>query len=339
MSQWIDAKYLRLLQTQLSGFTWKTKDVANCKCFDCGDSATQKNKKRGYFFPGKNGYRYYCHNCQESKSMWIVLKELDHNLHKEYVLELYKEAGEGFRPQAPQVTPEPPKPVLEPRSLDLPRISDLSIGHYARMYLAGRKIPEKYFDILYYAEDFKDFVETTAPAMYEDTLWASESRIVIPFYDTQKNLIAFQGRSFSDHGLRYITIKMYPEAVKVFGMERFDFNKPGFVVEGPIDSLFLQNCLAGASGDIKTVEKLVDKKNTTYIVDNQPRNSHVVRQMEECVDLGYKVFVWPTKVKGKDINDLIKDEGMTPDQVLEMINTHTFRGLAAKQKITQWKRC
>ena len=71
-------------------------------------------------------------------------------------------------------------------------------------------------------------------------------RLVIPFFDKSGKMFAYQGRAFGNETPRYITLKLVSEKEKIYGLERIDFDSHVFVVEGPIDSLFIDNCLAVA---------------------------------------------------------------------------------------------
>ena len=68
--------------------------------------------------------------------------------------------------------------------------------------------------------------------------------MVIPSYDKRGVLKTLNGRAFSPDELRYQIIKAKPSANKVFGEERVNINKSIInVVEGPIDSFFIDNSI------------------------------------------------------------------------------------------------
>lgn len=316
---------------------WKSSNTANLRCFACGDSTKNRRKKRGYFYEKDGSLWYKCHNCPHMGHFKFILKDLDPNLYKEYVMECYKGEDRGRRKTPPEPVYKANKPIFQKQHLDLPSIASLPSEHHARQYIEGRKIPVEFYEDLYYCEMFGDYIKKF-PGNDEFNLKSHDPRIVIPFYDQQKNLVAFQGRALSVSGIRYITIKIDKDAPKIFGLDRYDVRKPGFVFEGPFDSLFVNNSLANASADIGAVGRFVDKTNTTFVGDNQPRNFQVVRIAERILAEGYKIFVWPEHIVQKDVNDLVKS-GYTRDGVLELLNTHTFVGLTAKVKLQNWKKC
>ena len=124
---------------------------------------------------------------------------------------------------------------------------------------------------------------------------------------------------------------------KIYGLDRVDYGQRVYVVEGPIDSLFLPNAIAvsGASFDTPIIRQLLT--NATLVMDNEPRNKDIVRQLGKYIDLGYNVCMYPDNIEEKDINDMIK-AGKTPDEILNIINTNTFSGMEAKLKFADWRK-
>ena len=53
------------------------------------------------------------------------------------------------------------------------------------------------------------------------------------------------------------------------------------------------------------------------------------------IDSQYKVVIWPQSLEQKDINEMVL-AGKNP---ADIIKKHTFQGLEAKIKFTEWKRC
>ncbi len=158
--------------------------------------------------------------------------------------------------------------------------------------------------------------------------------MVIPFFDTEGKLIAAQGRALGSHELRYITIKVTEESPKVYGLERWKSEEHTYIVEGPIDSMFLPNCLAVAGGDLQSIK--IDKKQCVLIFDNEPRNIHTVKKLMDAIDDGWSVVIWNKEKKFKDINDLIMN-GLSTDEILEMINKTTMKGLEADWAAREWR--
>ena len=86
------------------------------------------------------------------------------------------------------------------------------------------------------------WVNTLIPNKFP-TIKNDHPRVVIPFYDVKGNVFAFQGRAFGIEEPKYITIKLDVNKRRVYGLDRLNMNEQVKIVEGPIDSMFLKNCL------------------------------------------------------------------------------------------------
>jgi hypothetical protein len=124
---------------------------------------------------------------------------------------------------------------------------------------------------------------------------------------------------------------------KLFGLDQVDFSKKYYILEGPIDSLFLSNAvaMAGADGNVTGLENL---DNAVFVFDNEPRNKEIVRRMEKMIDRGYNVCIWPSKLEHKDVNDMIL-AGMTCADVELMIDQNTYKGLSGRLTLAEWRKC
>lgn len=337
MTLWIDKKYLNLVAHRLERFVWKSDVLANMRCPLCGDSQKNKTKARGYVFIVKGGMLYKCHNCSASMGIGQLVKTLDEPLYREYLLERAKETGAFANTPTPKVHVTLKKPVFKVK-INLLTIESLPKEHYARKYIENRKIPVAFLSQLYYAHDFREFIDQSFPNHGKDL--KSDSRIVIPFYDANKKLTAVQGRALqADNKIRYITIKADEESDKIYGLERLDVSKKTYVVEGPFDSMFLPNAVAAAgSASFTHVCNYVNNDNTTFIFDNEPRNKDIIKQMNKVIEMGLKICIWPSvSTNFKDINDLIL-EGYSSQDIVAMIDANTHKNVRAKFMLQSWKK-
>jgi transcription elongation factor Elf1 len=336
MSLIIDRQYVFLISTKLRNFTQKNPYLWNFSCPLCGDSRKNKLKARGYVYRQKSNLSYICHNCGSSMSFGNLVKSIDPVLYSQYQLDRYKEESHSGV-KAPDFTWAKEKPVFAKKTLSLPTLASLSDDNPGKKYALSRKIPR--LDELFYAEDFKAF----ALAMFPSTssgikkLYENDQRIVIPFYDEDMILQGVQGRTVADSKIRYITLKMHEDAKKIFGLHRIDFSKPIYVVEGPIDSLFLDNAIATMDSSLHSVIQSVGDHDYVFVFDNEKRNKEIVKQMSRAIDTGKKVCIWTDETEGKDINDMILS-GMTSKQIKSLIDTNTFSDLSAKLRFQQWKK-
>lgn len=338
MSLFVDLKYLRLISNRLPLFKQKSERIYNCRCVICGDSSKKKSKARGYFYAIKNDLLYKCHNCGVSYQFGSFLKTQDKLLYDQYVLERYTE---GLPRNKPHQNAEPDFRMVEPvfnkseRLLDkiLDRLDTLPKDNEAVQFCTKRKIPKVAYEKLYFIDDVRKIEQLSDK--YKNKIQSSEPRLVIPFVDKAGKLLGVTCRALRNEPLRYITVKTNDDNLLVFGLDKIDYSKNVYAVEGPIDSLFLDNSIAiGGTGFNKLNLIDVPKNKLIVVIDNQPRNREVVKLMNKIINQGYNVVIWPQNLIEKDINDMV----LSGKNVKKIIKDNTFEGLEAKIKFIAWKR-
>ena len=335
MTLWIDKKYLNLISHRLDRFAWKSDTLANMRCPICGDSQKNKAKARGYAFIIKGGMSYKCHNCGASMNIGQFIQHIEPSLYKEYKLEILKDKQMLINtPAQPRIVQ---KKLVFKTKINLPTIESLPEAHYAKQYILNRKIPESYHSQLYYAENFRAFIDESFPDHGKEL--KMDSRIVIPFYDANKKLTAVQGRALqADNKVRYITIKADEESVKIYGLDRMDPAKKTYVVEGPFDSMFLPNAIAVAGANLTETCKYINNDVSVMVYDNEPRNKDIIKQMNKVIDMNLSICIWPIlPMQFKDINDLSL-AGYNMQDIVSLIDNNTFRGIKAKFMLNSWKK-
>jgi len=336
MSIIIDTKYLSLLSPRLDRFKKVRDYLWNFRCPQCGDSQKSKSKARGYVYRKNTDLFFKCHNCGVGQSVGNLIKDLDPFLHKQYIMERYRAGETGKRKsKAPEFKFETPTFKPKETNIDLPSIESLPKEHYARVYCEGRTIPQQFMDKIFYTEDFKNWALSVCQVDYSN-LMGKEPRLVIPFFDKDNQLIGAQGRALQESKVRYVTVKVYEDAPKVFGLERWNSDQHTYLVEGPIDSLFLPNCLAMAGADMSDLS-ILDKDKTTLIFDNEPRNFQIARNMIKSLQDGWKVVIWPNSITCKDINDMVLTS-IKDARLVEIINTNTYSGQRGEWEVHSWKK-
>lgn len=322
-----------LLAPRLQQFKERGANLWNFRCPICGDSQKEKTKTRGYIYSRKGTLFFMCHNCGASSSFQNFLKSEDPLLYKEYLLERYAKP-EIESKSTVDVSDFVTKPVFDtPRTIDLPTLESLSDKNPAKAYLKDRQIPLKG---LYYAEDFKEFLDKLIPD-HGKTLY-KEPRIIIPFYDKEGVLQGVQGRAIGPSKIKYITMKVNEGSTKLFGLNTVDTSKRVYVVEGPLDSLFLENCVATMDATLYHAIGNVGLDNTyTFVYDNEPRNKDIVKHMRKTIEMGREVCIWPSYIKEKDINEMVL-AGNSPAAIQHIIDNNTYSGLQATMIMNQWSK-
>ncbi|QDB73285.1 DNA primase [Vibrio phage VAP7] len=359
MSIELDKSYINMLSGMLDKFTWEQDNICRFRCPICLDSKKKANKRRGHFYADHDidRMRFKCHNCGEASGwdLGLWLKTYEPTLYQSYVVDSFQETKRNSGSYMALKKKEEPKKAANKdtrrtRSLVKKKqevqsdyaldtycipVSELGPGHMCYDYLVNRQVPKRFFDILFFTNNYQRFAIGMNPEnMLSAEKCPKDPRLVIPFFNARGEMIMAQGRSFDPKcDLRYISIKKEEKTTKCYGLERIDFDRTKLVVEGPIDSLFLPNCMASADADLLKV------KGDIYIPDNQPRNREIVNRIEKMIKAGVKVCLLPHSLEqyGKDINEYIMNGVSTPE-LLRHIANNTFQGLKAEFEFAKWRK-
>lgn len=342
MSLSVDSKYIGMISHRLRNFKRKNDYVWNFSCPICGDSKKNALKARGYIYKKGNSLFYSCKNCGLGTNLGKFLEQVDGSIYKEYVLENYK-TGESntssFKSQTFAV------PTFRFEKLDKPKdfahaefCDKLPENHFCRIYLKNRKIPTEIYNRLLFTQHYKQFVDALVPNHGKKLV--DDARVIIPFYDEYNNLIAVSGRALEtgDKTLRYITIRTNDSEEKlIYGMDRVSVHEPVKVVEGPIDSLFLNNCVASGDSSLMITADKISAGKKILIFDNEPRNKEIVRLMQDAIKSNHNIVIWPSTIEAKDINEMVMS-GISPAEIESIISSNTVSGLEAQLKFNFWKK-
>jgi hypothetical protein len=348
MSLFIDVKYLRLISPRLPLFKEKGRNTWICRCVLCGDSKKKSNKKRFYFYVQKSALWGKCHNCGWAGHFGTFLKDLDAAMYQQYVYERFAEDGGGktvahknaaqfMKQDAPVFKKK--EPIID--EFGLTSLSLLPDDNEAVQYCLKRQIPREQFSKLFFLEHTKDIIKLFP--QYESLAKSEEPRLAIPLESFNEvggcdhDWTGMALRALRGEQLRYINVKDEDvEGSLIFGLSSLDRTQPILVVEGPIDSLFLPNCIAVVGTAFSKLDDLyLSKQEITVVFDNEPRNAEVCNLLEQYIRKGYEVCIWPASVKPKDINEMVL-AGLNPHDIIKA-NSHS--GLLAELYFTDWKKC
>ena len=333
MTLQIDQKYIGLVSAKLPLFKKKTERLYNCRCVFCGDSKKNRLKSRGYVLEYKGSFLYKCHNCNIAISLDKLIEHLDPSLQRAYRLEKFKnKQNTDFTIIRNDIIKNVVIPKVDLSEYGLIPISELS-SHRALSYLESRKIPVKFYPELYYVPSMKE-LERFSP-MYEGKL-SKEERIAIPYYNKENELIGLSCRAMGNSSLRYLTVRKTNDPL-VYGIQRVDLNKTIYVIEGPFDSMFIENSIAPGGTDFIKATNMIPKENAILVFDNQPRNKEVIQRMEKMISYGYRMVIWPNTWNFKDINEAIIS-GLNSKDVEDLLNRNSHKDLSLKLALRNWKK-
>lgn len=329
-----------MISNRFEKFQSKGNYLFNVRCPICGDSKKNKSKMRGYIYRKVNGLFYTCHNCGCGMSLGNLLKTIDNSVHKEYLLERYK-SGEDNLPKTTTLynIPSPKFGVIEKKLWDNAESCDkLPADHECTQYLINRNIPKDKWSRLLFTEHYKDFCDEVNKN-HGKTL-DNDKRLVIPYYSEYGELVAVSGRALetSSEKLRYVTVRTTDsDDMLIYGVDNVDITKRLYIVEGPLDSLFINNCVAAGSTSLLQASKKLSAPDIVLVFDNEPRNKEVVNIIKKAIDAGEKVVVWDEFIEGKDINEMV-NKGKSVSEIKNIIDQSVYSGLEAQLKFNLWKR-
>ncbi|BAU40138.1 hypothetical protein [Ralstonia phage RSP15] len=308
----------------------------------CGDSGKKKSKRRFYIYRNsRNGLKDYlsvhCHNCGYGNPFGKFLNEFDAGLYSAYRLDLFKELGYGSdRKAVEEEIQETPQEVFTEAIEGCVSLLELPEDHHCIRYVESRKIPRSEWGRLWYSDNFKAAMEDFTDGYIEEDPTENlpeDQRLVIPFKDPFGSVTCVQGRALNGSKMRYITIKQTPNSSKVFGLDVLNRTKTVYVLEGPIDSLFVPNSVAVADANLVGFEG-----GHVMVHDNQPRNRQVCQHINNSIEAGKKVVLFPAWLDLKDVNDMVKVGGFSQSDLMNLINANTYQGLRAKMEFAKWKK-
>lgn len=347
MSLLVDLKYASFLAGRLQKFTVKKQSpyLANFRCDICGDSRSNQNAKKAFLYQDSGRIKFKCHRCGENHTLGFYLKMNHPDLASEHYFEEFEERKQNYK----ETIKDDPilsyaKPKFETSGIlkGVPRISQLKADHKARGYVVSRKIPTKAHANLYFVPNFKAWINKLKPGTYEKVP-KLDPRLIIPLKTRKGEIYGVQGRALTEKQPdRYITQKFDEDHPKIFGLENINPNNFIYVLEGPIDSLFVENAIAMAGSDV-SVEKVIECTGTTkdrlvYVYDNEPRNAHIHKRMQDKINKGLKVVIWPSFIKEKDINNMILHTKFQAPDIQLILEQNTYSGLSAELEMATWVR-
>lgn len=273
-------------------------DYFNFRCQICGDSKKSKSKKRGYILKKRKPWVYFCHNCFYKKTVEQWLKEFFPQYYKDYYSELIRSKENKKQEPLPKLknpTVRKRSPEKQHTKFFVPILKGANqLFERAINLCEERKIPEDIW--------VKWFVATDG--MYKN-------RLIIPFFDDKGKIYYYQGRSlFPNMEPKYLSRP--GDHNSIYNYYNVDNSKPVVVLEGPIDSNFVENSVAvtGVKIEDKNLKKFKHKR---WLIDQDNETNDTKKKTIELLSKGEYVFNWQKFIKTYslpkrpkwDLNDVI----------------------------------
>jgi len=270
---------------------FETSDYYNVRCNICGDSDKDVYKKRGFLLKTSDPWVFYCHNCNTSTTVVKWLKDHFTVNYKNLMIDImrnrrndpyYDDKDYNFKQKKGASDRDEKEDTIGFKKLT--KFQDCVD------YCVGRGIPKEVYSKWYYC-----------------TSGIYNGRIIITFRNDKGKVHYYQGRSFNNkNGVKYLS--RFGDHNSIYNYYNVDPELPVMILEGPIDSVFVENSIAVTGLKLKG-EELDKFKRRYFILDNDKSG------YKEAVKLLQKrswVFNWkkflkdhPCKGEIKDVNDFI----------------------------------
>lgn len=337
MTYYIDLKYAKLLGGRLPNFKQKRGNVFAFS-HSCEDFSRSRVQTRGNFYQFNDSMMFHCYNCSQSSLFSKFLKSEDPSLYQEYRMEIFKETKGGLHSSAPIFSSQP---VIEKKNVhlddELVMLNELPPTSSVMKYVNSRCIPRDSWGEIGVVKNFYKFA-----SKYDEVfkkLNSPHPRLVFPFFDTDGSVICYSGRSFGKEQPKYVTVMVDKARPKIYGLWKVDTSRDILAVEGQIDSLFLDNCIAVNGADYNLPFLMENKDKIIVVPDSDwKRNEHIYNSLDGIIDAGFRVSLMPESIPWKDINDCIVKGKLSKEKVMEIIMQNVVSGLRAKLEINHRKK-
>lgn len=266
----------------------------NFRCPFCGDSKRDYRKKRGWYNINKD--QFHCFNCQKSVSsnaFEAIIEKIRPGQDKiKFVLEAL--GGNIENVLSNNIKVEDKKSAIsnwnEFLEYECVIVNEALENTPSYEYLKSRRLNNvNYPFYLCHNKDSRFF-----------------NRLIIPFFNEVGDCVYFQARKLNDNDpleLKY----MNPVGSRdiLFGIDRIDRKKTVVLLEGPIDSLFVENGLALMTCAITQNQlKMLNNLNIILMLDNDEAGKAASLKLSQKHN--FRVFMYPKDFNGcKDINEYI----------------------------------
>lgn len=308
-------------------------DKLNFCCPFCGDSKTDRSKKRGNLYLSTETYKCYNDGCE----VQMTLDKFVAKLGLKYgvsvpsvkkaavftVLTSPKKRGHILEFLLTHSSREKLLPLSETAErFSLKRCSEAPEGSRVYEYVKKRMLFDlPMFERTCYYDSIQNKIYIFNVDLKSDKIIGFALRYIVD----QPSGLKYNIKNYSELEKTGLVVGMDPEFVEkinslnnYFNVLNLDFTKDITVTEGQFDSLFIENCTAttGVTKSKKMLEDLTQKQKTRILFDNDEAGlTHSI----ELLKKGYRVFMWasitqylkkmyPQKIKSikniKDINDL-----------------------------------
>lgn len=318
----------------------KFNKTYNGSCPFCKEGSSFGTKTRFFYIPDKE--LTYCHNCGYSKKVFNFIIDVTGKPFIEIINEIKKGEFEVVPdklkiPEVVPVTKSLPEDCINLTDANqLKFYEDNTVVNICLEVLKNRRL-------LYAINKPKTFYLSLTDKVHKN-------RLVLPFYDSNGDIIFYQTRTLlqADQRNRPKYLSKVGSPRSLYGVHNIDpLLEHVFIFEGPIDSYFVKNGLAvcgiteDSNREFNDLQRQQMSSLSTFkkiwCLDNQWIDNASLKKSTSLVNNDESVFIWPEELKNvKDINEycIINNLNQIDPQ---FIIQNTFNKLKAKIILTNIK--
>ena len=316
----------------------KQGNVWNFSCPICGDSKKNKRKARGYIYKKIDKYNMTCKNCDAGMSLNNFIKLIAPELYHHFIFNKFKRKEDDFNSFLNNKTNAKEKKSPE---YQFPFLIPFFESKEALSYVEERKIPRTRLKEVFFLSDLNLLIKEFEHLGYTPLPYTSP-RLVFVVRNDLNEQTGFITRALNPKDtLRYYNIKIKENNSLLYGTPFLNHQKPVWIVEGIIDSLFLENSIAACSSSFQHAFEYCQKKNLlfTCVYDNERYNPQLIKIMNNTINMGYSVVVFSSfPFLGKDLNEMTLLNQWNSKTLETLLTQRIFHSLRAKLELDRWKK-
>jgi hypothetical protein len=286
-------------------------NLINFRCNICGDGETGRKKRGNLIFDKKRDIVYYkcfnygdCAAAGEKTGMgqggawggarW--LKTYFPHIHKQYRSHIFQDANQSMENLSNKVA------IFKNREAKKTSEQD-AVKHFVPILKGKGEIFDRAISICNERRIFR----ATWSHFFVATDGIYKNRLIIPFYDATGSIYYYQARDLVGQTPKYLNRKVGRDTA-IYNLHHIDRSKPVIVLEGPLDSIYVENAVATLGIVVrKEALDLLEGCDLKWLYDNDIAG---LTATKEKLKLGKSVFMWskfiedhPEVKDAKDINE------------------------------------
>lgn len=322
------------------------------RCPICGDSKKNKFLRRGYVLYNKGMWVYVCQNECGKMGFLSFLKEYHNAVYKKAIFHAFSKDRSKFTPAIDKRTIAEKTFIPTGEAVFKPgELISIMDNHPKAMqglqWAMSRQIRKSVYERWFVCLSGEEFLDRDPVGnyVYNENGFPKgneyKDRIIIPYYRFGGKWSQFDARALNPNALvRYKNLQGVER--EPYNIDWLDVTKPFFLLEGSINSTFIQNSVAfgGTKHFLSLLEEHPEIKeyahNCTVIWDNDAAGYD---ELSKSIGLGFKWFNWSTIVPSEqfiakpdgshriinDINDLVLYTDITLRDCNEYIDINSIK--------------